>query len=92
MRRSRAERERLARAAAGARRDGCRRGAACANWRAIIAAWRGDIRAGRFDGEERAALLEHLRRTTEAKLAVSNPKMLQANRLSRITSTMSQEP
>ena len=34
------------------------------------------IRAGRFDGEERAALHEHLRRTTEAKLAVSNPKML----------------
>ena len=34
------------------------------------------IRAGRFDGTERAALLEHLRRTTEAKLAVSNPKLL----------------
>jgi hypothetical protein len=36
----------------------------------------GEIRAGRFDGEERAVLLEHLRRTTEEKLAVSNPKML----------------
>lgn len=34
------------------------------------------IRAGRFDQEERAVLLEHLRRTTEAKLAVSNPKAL----------------
>lgn len=37
----------------------------------------GDIRAGRFDGKERGALLEHLRRTTEEKLAVSNPKALQ---------------
>ena len=36
-----------------------------------------DIRAGRFDGRERAAMLEHLRRTTEEKLAVSNPKALQ---------------
>ena len=36
----------------------------------------GDIRAGRFDGKERGALLEHLRRTTEEKLAVSNPKAL----------------
>ena len=35
-----------------------------------------EIRAGRFDGEERAAMLEHLRRTTEEKLAVSNPKAL----------------
>jgi hypothetical protein len=34
------------------------------------------IRAGRFDGPERAALLEHLRRTTEEKLAVSNPRAL----------------
>jgi hypothetical protein len=34
------------------------------------------IHAGRFDGEGRAALLAHLRRTTEAKLAVSNPKLL----------------
>lgn len=35
-----------------------------------------DIRAGRFDGRERAAMLEHLLRTTEEKLAVSNPKAL----------------
>jgi Domain of unknown function (DUF6285) len=35
-----------------------------------------EIRAGRFDGEKRAAMLEHLRRTTEEKLAVSNPKAL----------------
>jgi hypothetical protein len=35
-----------------------------------------EIRAGRFDGEGRAAMLAHLRRTTEEKLAVSNPKML----------------
>jgi hypothetical protein len=34
------------------------------------------IRAGRFDREERAVLLEHLRKTTEEKLAVSNPKAL----------------
>ena len=34
------------------------------------------IHGGRFDEAERAALLAHLRRTTEAKLAVSNPKML----------------
>jgi hypothetical protein len=39
-----------------------------------------DIRAGRFDGEERAVLLEHLRRTTEEKLAVSNPKLLNRKR------------
>lgn len=36
------------------------------------------IRAGRFDREERAVLLEHLRKTTEEKLAVSNPKALRA--------------
>jgi uncharacterized protein DUF6285 len=36
-----------------------------------------DIRAGRFDGAQRAALLEHLRLTTAEKLAVSNPKALQ---------------
>ena len=36
----------------------------------------GDIRAGRFDGEGRAAMLGHLRRTTEEKLAVSSPKAL----------------
>jgi hypothetical protein len=35
-----------------------------------------EIRAGRFDGEGRAGMLEHLRRTTEEKLAVSNPKAL----------------
>lgn len=35
------------------------------------------IRAGRFDHEGRAALLAHLRRTTEARLAISNPKALQ---------------
>ena len=35
-----------------------------------------DIRAGRFDGEQRGTLLEHLRVTTEEKLAVSNPKAL----------------
>lgn len=34
------------------------------------------IRAGRFDGESRARLFEHLRRATEEKLAVSNPKAL----------------
>lgn len=35
-----------------------------------------EIRAGRYDGKERAAMVEHLRRTTEEKLAVSNPKAL----------------
>jgi len=35
-----------------------------------------DIRAGRFDGEQRGPLLQHLRATTEEKLAVSNPKAL----------------
>ncbi|MGQ0751639.1 MAG: DUF6285 domain-containing protein [Betaproteobacteria bacterium] len=35
----------------------------------------GDIRAGRYD-DERAALLAHLRRTVEEKLAISNPKAL----------------
>ena len=35
-----------------------------------------DIRAGRFDGEARAALVDHLRRTTGEKLAVSHPKAL----------------
>ncbi|HEX6063112.1 MAG TPA: DUF6285 domain-containing protein [Longimicrobiales bacterium] len=33
------------------------------------------IRSGRYD-EERAALLAHLRRTVEEKLAISNPKAL----------------
>ena len=36
-----------------------------------------EIRAGRFDGKDRGVLLEHLRRTTQEKLAVSNPKALQ---------------
>ena len=36
----------------------------------------GEIRAGRFDGAKRKELFEHLRRTTEEKLAVSNPKTL----------------
>jgi hypothetical protein len=36
-----------------------------------------EIRAGRFDGEGRSVLLDHLRRTTEEKLAVSSPKALQ---------------
>jgi len=35
-----------------------------------------EIRAGRFDREERAVLLEHLRKTTEEILSVSNPKAL----------------
>ena len=36
----------------------------------------GAIRAGRFDGSERAALLGHLRQTATARLAVTNPKAL----------------
>lgn len=36
------------------------------------------IRTGRFDDEERAVLLDHLRRTTADKLAVSNPRALNA--------------
>ena len=35
-----------------------------------------EIRAGRFDGVARAEMLEHLRLTTEDKLAISNPKAL----------------
>ena len=35
------------------------------------------IRAGKFDGQSRSAMMEHLRRTTEEKLAVSNPKARQ---------------
>jgi hypothetical protein len=35
-----------------------------------------EIRAGRFDGDARAALLEHLEKTGAAKLAVANPKAL----------------
>ncbi|HKA42779.1 MAG TPA: DUF6285 domain-containing protein [Burkholderiales bacterium] len=34
------------------------------------------IRAGRFDGKERAAMLDHLQRTTTEKLGVSNPKLV----------------
>ena len=34
------------------------------------------IRAGRFDGAGRAALLDHLQQTSAAKLAVANPKAL----------------
>ena len=34
------------------------------------------IRAGKFDGQLRSAMLEHLRRTTGEKVAVSNPKAL----------------
>ena len=37
-----------------------------------------DIRAGIFDGPERSALLDHLRQTTADKLAVSNPRALNA--------------
>ena len=43
-----------------------------------------EIRSGRFDGEERGAMLEHLHQTTEEKLAVSNPKALQGENTSRI--------
>jgi hypothetical protein len=35
-----------------------------------------DIRGGRFDSNERAALLDHLEKTTADKLAVANPKAL----------------
>ena len=35
-----------------------------------------EIRAGRFDDRERAAMLEHLLLTTAEKLAVSNPQAL----------------
>ena len=35
-----------------------------------------EIRAGRFDGETRAPLLEHLEKTTVDKLAIANPKAL----------------
>lgn len=37
-----------------------------------------DIRAGAFDtGPKRAAVLDHLRATTRARLAVANPKVLE---------------
>jgi hypothetical protein len=35
------------------------------------------IRAGRFDGNKRAALLDHLARTVAEELAVSNPRALE---------------
>lgn len=35
-----------------------------------------EIRAGGLDDKERAALLEHLEKTTVDELAVSNPKAL----------------
>ena len=35
-----------------------------------------DIRGGRFDDRERAALLDHLETTAADKLAISNPKEL----------------
>jgi hypothetical protein len=35
-----------------------------------------EIRAGRFDSRDRAALLAHLEKTTTDKLAVANPKAL----------------
>ena len=37
-----------------------------------------EIRAGHFDDKERAALLEHLEKTTVDKLAVANPKALKS--------------
>ncbi len=36
------------------------------------------IRSGRFDNKERAALLDHLEKSTADKLAVANPKALTA--------------
>lgn len=36
-----------------------------------------EIRGGRFDGKERAALLDHLGRTSTDALAISNPRALQ---------------
>jgi hypothetical protein len=35
-----------------------------------------DIRAGRYDGKGRGALLEHLEQTARDQLAISNPKAL----------------
>jgi hypothetical protein len=35
-----------------------------------------DIRGGRFDGRERAALLGHLEKTAADQLAIANPKAL----------------
>ena len=46
---------------------------ALAGYRKRLAA---EIRGGRFDGKERAALLAHLHATAAAELAISNPKAL----------------
>lgn len=35
-----------------------------------------EIRRGRFDGKERAALLAHLEKTSTGELAISNPRAL----------------
>jgi hypothetical protein len=37
-----------------------------------------EIRSGRFDDHERAALADHLEKTTADKLAVANPKALKS--------------
>jgi hypothetical protein len=37
-----------------------------------------DIRTGQFDAEKRTALVEHLQKTVDAKVAVTNPKILKA--------------
>ena len=39
-----------------------------------------EIRAGRFDGTRRGDLFEHMRRTTEEKLAISHPKALESDK------------
>jgi hypothetical protein len=48
--------------------------AALADYNRRLAA---EIRAGRFDGEERASLLDHLQKTAADELAISNPRALQ---------------
>jgi hypothetical protein len=72
---ARAERERLCRLL-----PECSAPAAAEGLSAVLARYNQrlveDMRAGRFDGEQRGALLEHLRVTTEEKLAVSNPRAL----------------
>ena len=72
---ARAERERLRRLL-----PECAAPAAAEELSAVLARYNRrlarDIRDGRLDGERRSALLEHLRRTTEEKLAVSNPRAL----------------
>ncbi|MCC7485206.1 MAG: hypothetical protein IT529_09480 [Burkholderiales bacterium] len=50
------------------------------------------IRTGRFDGEGRAAMLEHLRLATEAKLAVSNPRFLNQSPTAADTHPRAREP